>query len=164
MARVVQRSMGGEVTSEGAGRYVFTYRGRFLSFLLGLALVVWTLGIAMMIVGVATGGPMGLLGGVAIGAVFVLVVGVILRRRLRTMGVFVVDGSSGTLTRMKSEQVRATWPLGDVRFEPQWDPVHRGFERHFWLIARTPDGVGLRLAKGPRGEIDALVEELAGLR
>jgi hypothetical protein len=160
VSQLVQSSLGGHVTREGDHRWVFTYRGLFISTLLGLLVACWSLSVVMLGVGFVNGGPVGLLGGVVLGAIVTVGAAWLLRHRVRTMGVCVVDLTEGTLARRRRGQIVRTWPLSEIHFERRWDPFHRGFGLHYWLVARTPDGLGLRLAKGPKDEIDALTERL----
>jgi len=131
---------------------------------LAIVAVFWSVSIVVILVAVVLGGPVGLLCAAGIGVLAVAAVTGILRHRMRAMGVCVVDGTAGTLSRMAGDEVAREWALSEITFERRRDPLHRGFVAHYWLVARMLERLGLRLAKGPAAEIDALKERFDALR
>lgn len=166
MATVLQSSLGGAVEHDGGRRLRCRYPGRLVTALLLVLASLWSFGAALMVVGGALDRDPGVvvfgsLGVLAVGGVILLV-----RFRVRRMGTVEVDADAGTIVFSRSRAERGRWPLAEVTFTRVWDPFHRGFGFFYWLVARVPDGRGLRLAKGTAVEIDYLLRVLRdwGLR
>lgn len=157
---VLHSSFGGEIRQVGSRRLACGYPGRFVSALLLFPVAVWTVGAAALLAGAVLDRRPGLfLGGLfglgASAALFALV-----RARHRRMGWFDLDAEAGRLTHRRSFGGAEAWPLETVRFELAWDPFHRSFEQVHWLVARVPDGRGLRLGKGTRQELAPVLARL----
>lgn len=155
-------SLGGCVEQDGAV-VECRYTGNFISGLLGVVVVVWGAGAMAMFAGaVLDGAPMLALGAapalVGIAAALALI-----RFRLHRMGRCVIDAEQGTLTRYRGQTQKGRWPLDAIGYEVRLDPFHQGFPLNYWLVARTPEGRGLRLAKGPHAAIEALRDRLVAV-
>jgi hypothetical protein len=151
----------GRVDRTGPWRATFHYPGRAYTGLLVAVLCFWLVGVVAMLVGGAADREWGAVGGGVLGLGACAVMAAWIRFRVRRMGTFVVDAEAGTLEHRRGRSRRGIWPLSEVAFSRQWDPTHRGFEIGYWLVARVPDGRGLRLAKGPAAALDPLLALLA---
>lgn len=160
---LLHSSMGGDVADLGGGRIAFRYPGLFVSGLMVLPVAVWAAGAVAMGIAAITMRDLAPLAGASAGAIAAAGFGGLIRIRWRRMGRFEVDAAAGTLTWWRLGKQRGRWPLDEVVFGSAWDPFHRGFELQYWLVARVPDGRGMRLAKGARSEVQALLERLKGL-
>lgn len=147
-------TFGGEVHQVGPRRLVCTYPGRFISVLMCVPIAVWLVGSAAMLAGAVLQGRPAMILGALFGLAASAGLGALVRARHRRMGRCDLDAEAGRLLHRRSFGGTETWPLAQVRFERAWDPFHRGFEQVSWLVARVPDGRGLRLAKGTREELE----------
>jgi hypothetical protein len=162
---VLVSSMGGSIERSGPRALRCEHPGAFISFLLWCPLVLWSLGLVALLGGAVAGAvePIALLGlgpALPMMAFFAW----LLRRRRRTMGAFELDVDAGQLHRTRGGD--ESWPLEALRFGARWDPFHRGFGAEHWLVAEVPDGRALRLGKGPKVEVQAVLRLLSewGLR
>jgi hypothetical protein len=161
---VLLQSLGGSVVREGPCVQA-RYATWLVTSLMILVEVAWSLGVLAMLVGLILGdAPPGLAFGAGFGVLAITGYGWLIRRRIRTMGDFDLDFEAGTLSKLRRGDVKQTWPLAEVRFERRWDPFHRGFGLAFWLVARTADGLALRIGKAPRTEVDRAIVRLETLR
>ena len=168
MSSVVEQDLlrhwGSRAVALGPNQIRFENRGTGGTVLLALGGAFFALGtIANLVLALAnsgeTRGP--LLAGTVVCAVGLGVGVLFLRRRLRSGGVFVLDGAARTLSR----EGGPTWPLTDISFETKRDLFERnpmalvkGQSR--WLIAHVDGGSGLRLCKGHPGELERVLEVL----
>ena len=164
MQRVVQESLGGRITYDGAGRLHCQCRGWLISGMIGFALVVCLGAATALLVLTAIGimAPAALPSVIAPGA-FALYWGALLRLRVRRMGTFVIDTPAGVLRKLRGTKQVETWPLSAVQFGTVWDPFHRGWGLHHWITARVEPKRRLRLGKGPRSEATPVLQLLAEL-
>lgn len=143
-----------------------TYRTPLVTIGLSLVVVIWSLGALAMLTSVVVGrAPIGILAGATFGVLASGAMAALVRHRVRTMGRFTLDFDANVLAKLGSgDRPLATWPLDGVRFESRWDPFHRSFVLAYWLIARTPDGLGLRIGKGDRDAVAHAIAQLEALR
>ena len=151
-AQVLTSSLGGEIAVESPRRLLARYPGRFITALIALGLAVFALGAIAVGALALVRGPSALAGTLP-SALMAGWFAFLLRRRWRTMGSFVVDLDEGELVPRRGPREVGRWPLAEVRFGTAWDPFHRGFGFHHWLVARVPDGRALRLGKGTKDEL-----------
>ncbi|MBX3269597.1 MAG: hypothetical protein KF729_05020 [Sandaracinaceae bacterium] len=159
-ARIISSSLGGEIAVESPRRLRASYPGRFISALIALGLVVFALG-ALAVGALAFARGPSALAGMLPSALMAGWFAFLLRRRWRTMGAFVVDLDREELVHERGGREVGRWPLAQIRFGTAWDPFHRGFGLHHWLVARVPDGRALRLGKGTKEELAPCLRWLA---
>lgn len=154
--------MGGEIRLEGERSLRAHCPGSFINALLWAAVLFFSLGaLTVLVVVVIAEGSLETAPAMLPSVLFVGWFGFLLRVRRRRMGTFVVDAARGTLVHLRGATELERWPLQQVRFETVLDPFHRGWGLHHWLVARVPDGRGLRLGKGPKEELARPLSTLA---
>jgi hypothetical protein len=153
MEPVLQASLGGWIARTASGRLHCHRPGWFMSGLILLALLVSSGGVvAAVLLSLARPTIWPALGAALPAALFATYWSVLLRIRWRRMGSFLIDVHGGTLLHFRGLQEVERWPLHAIRFSTVWDPFHSGGGIHRWIIARVPDGRGLRLGKGTAAE------------
>jgi len=151
----MQGSFGGDVRQTGPRRLEADYPHRFITVLLGFPVFFFGFSAISGIVGAIVTAQPALLGSAVLGGGFAAFLGHRLRHRLRSMGSFVLDLDQNELVRRRGQREVDRYTAHDIaRIHKQWDPFHRDFGRHFWLVLDTRDGRSYRVGKAPQNEVD----------
>ncbi|MEO0322610.1 MAG: hypothetical protein AAF447_06615 [Myxococcota bacterium] len=161
---LVRGAYGGSLRQTGPQRLEAELPHGLLTALMLVPILLFGVGSLASIAGLAARGELraapliGLLMGLALAVALAVFAG----RRMRSMGRFVIDGAAGRVIELRGQQERASARFDEVaRVERRWDPFHRGFVPHHWLVLTLASGRRYRLAKGPKGEVDAVLRLLA---
>lgn len=152
----MQGSFGGEVRQTGPFRLEADYPHRFITFLLILPVFFFGTGALFGLVGAIVVMNPGMLLFTVVSGGMAAFLGTFLRMRWRGMGSFSLDVERGELVRRNDRRELERHSLeAIVHIGKRWDPFHRDFGRHFWLVVETRDGRRYRLGKATETEVDA---------
>jgi len=163
MGALLYQTFFGKVEQTGERQITYRYPGTAGTLGLGLVLLLWSASVVMMLVAIITTGELGPIGLVVAAVIACAGMAALIRFRVRRMGWYVADGDGGTLTYHRGQTEQGRWRADQITFERCWDPIHRGWGMHYWLVARVPDGRRLRLAKGLDNQVEPLLKQLAAM-
>jgi hypothetical protein len=155
VTNVMQATFGGSVRLTGPRRIEADYPYAFITVLMCFPVLLFSVGAVAMLVGaLAQSLPMLLLPAL-IALTAATGMGALARHRWRSMGNFVLDLDQNCFERRRRGATLEHYALSDVqRITGRWDPLHRDFVAHHWLIVETRDGRSYRVGKGPVHEVN----------
>lgn len=155
MTVLVQASFGGSIRQTGPRRLEADYPFLFITVMMAFPTLIFTAGGVFSIIGAAAMGQPMLLVPAVMGLVAGGSMGALALYRFRSMGDFRLDVDEGRFVHLRRGRVLSSYPLTDItRLSRRWDPLHRSFVQHHWLVVETRDGRSFRLGKGPLGQVE----------